>query len=126
MSKLLSAVAAQQVTAPTSASAIASLPASAFPAGYYRLKCWAGYVAGTPGAPEQAANGNISLYVAGLATPLAIPAALGLYGPFVFDVQMTGGDAVSIGSGVANGTALVVYDAILIADQIVPGEIVDA
>lgn len=118
-SNILSKSSAASLTAPGSSPAIAALTAASLPAGLYRFRCYGGYSAGTPGASEQVTGGNIELYVGGVATPLGIPAILGFFGPFTFDVNLDGVTSISVGTGPQAGTAGVTYNCVLIADQVI-------
>ena len=121
-SNLLTKSSAASATAPGASSGIAAFTAASLPAGFYRFRCYGGYTSGTLGASEQVSGGNISLYVGGVATPLGIPAMLGLFGPFVFDVNLDGATSISVGTGPQAGSAGVVYDCILLVDQSVGEE----
>lgn len=107
-SKLVTATAAASVTAPGASTAIADVPASSLPAGWYQIEAHAGYSLGTPAAAEEASGGNIALYVAGTVNALAIPPVIGLSGPFRFEVELDGTSDVSVGS-IGAGTAGVEY-----------------
>jgi hypothetical protein len=123
-SSLLTKSSAASLTAPGSSLAIAALTAASLPSGLYRFRCFGGYASGTLGASEQVTGGNISLYVGGVAIPLGVPAMLGLFGPFVFDVQLDGATSISVGTGPQAGSAGVVYDCILMVDQVAGEEVV--
>ena len=123
-STILTKSSAASITAPSSSLAIAALTSASLPAGTYRFRCYGGYSAGTPGASEQVTGGNIELYVGGIATPLGVPAILGLFGPFVFDVQLDGNTSISVGTGPQAGTAGVTYDCILLVDAVIGSEAV--
>jgi hypothetical protein len=123
-SSILTQSSAASITAPGASLAIAALTSTSLPAGTYRFRCYGGYSAGTPGASEQVSGGNIELYVGGVATPLGIPAVLGLFGPFTFDVQLDGSTSISVGTGPHVGSTGVTYDCILLVDQVIGEETV--
>lgn len=121
-STILTDFSGASVTAPGALAAIASISAALLPSGLYRVQCYAGYSAGTPGANEQVTGGNIALYVAGIPHLIGIPAMLGYFGPFEILVNLDGATAISLGTVLA-GTAGVTYQCLLMAEQRVGDEV---